>query len=244
MRSVDIFFKICNTIIIATCAFNASLVWSQEPSDNIVPQPQNTIAQKNQAAEEQAAFDAAAEKKFKQAEVEFNKTIKIQLYDSKHNNNPDYQRQQQITKKAERMANTALLYMDIVRTGKSPKWGLASLTRLGMMYQDVADQLIKSPVPAEIPEDVKKPYTEQITDFAMQFYSKAADFYHDVVSQSTRFALENDEFVLESKKRLSEIELNPAYIEYLNQKQSKNSNSNAEKSNAGNNNSDIQNHPM
>jgi tetratricopeptide (TPR) repeat protein len=211
-------------VICCACISAAPSAWSQQPAEIRTAPNDSASAQNKQSAEANAeaeidvaaALDAEAEVRFKQAEAAFNKTMKTSLYDPKHPERyVDRDFQKQLLEKSRLISDAVDIYMDVIGNYRSAKWGVASMTRIGMMLQDLADQLIAVPTPEGLAEDVRIAYKKQYTDYSIQTYDKAVALYTTVVQKGPDHGID-DEYVQEAKKRLAYIESLPIYVEHKN----------------------------
>ncbi len=151
------------------------------------------------------ARNAAAEARFMRGEALFQETIEIKLTDP---NVPakkiDKYLQDQIVKKNNKMQEAAPIYLDVITKFNSPKWGLASMARLGMMYHDVAEQIEKAPTPPGLPEEVELAYVELLLDFSGKFEDKAIEFYERAVTTAASTGWFS-EYTSEAQKRLFDL---------------------------------------
>ena len=136
-------------------------------------------------AESEQARNAAAEARFMRGETLFKEVIDVKLNDSSVTGKKVNQfLQQQLQKKAEKLQAAAPVYNDVITKFNAPKWGLAAMTRVGMMYDDVAQQIEKAPVPPGLHEDVELMYVELLLDFSSKFEEQAIVFYTAAVKKA------------------------------------------------------------
>ena len=199
-------------IISCVCMFAAPCAWSQQPAKLRMFPDEFTVTQNKQSAEEQAeidvaaALDAEAEVKFKKAETVFTKAMKITLYDPKQPaKNSDQYYQKQLTKKSQAIQEALPLFNDVISNGRSAKWGIASITRIGMLYQDVADQIVQAPVPPGIPSDVETAYKAQLIDFALQFYKKSIEYFNAAAGKCESYK-DYREYAKELRQHVNQIQ--------------------------------------
>lgn len=156
-------------------------------------------------ADAEQARNAAAEARFRRGESLFQETLDIKLTDSsiparKIN---DYL-QQQLLKKAAKMGEAAPVFNDVITKFNAPAWGLAAMTRLGMLYDDVAQQIEKAPTPPGLPEEVELAYVEQLLDFSGKFEDQAIAAY----VAATKKAAETgwfSQYTMDAQKRLFDL---------------------------------------
>ncbi len=131
------------------------------------------------------ARNAAAEARFMRGETLFKEVLDVKLYDSSvPAKKVDSFLQQQLLKKAEKLQAAAPVYNDVITKFNAPKWGLAAMTRVGMMYDDVSQQIEKAPVPPGLNEDVELAYVELLLDFSGKFEDQAIGFYEAAVKKA------------------------------------------------------------
>ena len=152
------------------------------------------------------AANKAAEEKFNQAEVVFKKLTATKL--QKPNGKADAKYLQiQLSKMSDLIYEASPLYQDVIKNGKSPKLGIASLVRLGMMYQYVSDELNQSKPPKDLPEEAAAQYMELIHGFSSQFGEKAIEFYEVAIGRKNVVEADN-EFIREAQSRLQGLKKN------------------------------------
>ncbi len=159
------------------------------------------------AEHQKEAMEAAAEARFMRGEFEFNRALAVQLTDeSVPERRMEAHLQGQLKKKAELMRGAEPIYVEvIVRFGAfSPRWGLAAMSRLGMMYHDVAEQIEKAPVPKRLTEDQALIYEDVLLDFAGQFEEKAIDFYVTAVEKAAELGWFS-EYTMSAQRRLFDL---------------------------------------
>ena len=157
------------------------------------------------AASAALARDSAAEARFLRGEVLFKEALDIKLYDSSVKPSQiNKSLQTQMLKKSEKMNEAVPVYNEVITKYKSPKWGLAALTRLGMMYHDVGHQITYAPTPPNLPEEVQIEYELQLVDFANAFEDKAVGYYVDAVTRAADTGFFS-QYTTEAQKRLFEL---------------------------------------
>lgn len=135
--------------------------------------------------ESDQARNAAAEARFMRGETLFKEVIDVKLNDPSVSGKKVNQfLQQQLQKKAEKLQTAAPVYNDVITKFNAPKWGLAAMTRVGMMYDDVAQQIEKAPVPPGLHEDVELAYVELLLDFSSKFEDQAIGYYTAAVKKA------------------------------------------------------------
>ena len=157
------------------------------------------------AASSALARDSAAEARFMRGEVLFREALDIKLSD------PNVKASQinkflqtQLVKKSEKMQEAAPIYNDVITKYNSPKWGLAAMTRLGMMYNDVGQQITNAPAPPGLPEEVLIEYELQLVDFANQFEDQAVNYYAVAVKRAAETGFFS-QYTTEAQKRLFDL---------------------------------------
>ncbi len=112
--------------------------------------------------------------------------------------------QKQLLKKAEKLQEAAPVYKDVITKFNAPKWGLAAMTRVGMMFDDVAQQIEKAPVPPGLPEEVELAYVEQLLDFSGKFEEQAISSYVAAVQKAAETGWFS-QYTTEAQKRLFDL---------------------------------------
>lgn len=155
--------------------------------------------------EQDQARNAAAEARFMRGEAIFQETIEIKLTDpSVPSKKIEKFLQDQLKKKSDKMVEAAPIYNDVITKFNSPKWGLASMARLGMMYHDVAYQIAHAPTPPNLPEEVESAYIDILLDWADQFEQKAIIYYEVAVQKAAETGWFS-EFTSEAQRRLFDL---------------------------------------
>lgn len=153
-------------------------------------------------ADQDQARNAAAEARFMRGEALFQETLEIKLSDpSVPAKKIEKYLQDQIVKKSNKMQEAAPIYNDVITKFKSPKWGLAAMARIGMMYHDTAYQIENAPTPPGLPEEVELVYVEILLDFSAQFEERAVAYYEAAVKKAAETGWFS-EFTNEAQKRL------------------------------------------
>ena len=149
--------------------------------------------------------NAAAEARFMRGEAIFHETIDIKLADpSVPARKIDQFLQKQLLKKGEKMQEAAPIYNDVITKFNSPKWGLAAMARLGMMYHDVAEQIEKAPTPPGLPEEVELAYVDLLLELSSKFEDSAIKYYETAVQKAAETGWFN-EYTNEAQKRLFDL---------------------------------------
>ena len=155
--------------------------------------------------DEMLARDAAAEARFMRGEQLFKEVLEIKLQDpSVSPKKVDKFLQTQIQKKSAKLLEATPIYQEVITKYKSPRWGLAALVRLGMMFHDVAHQIETAPTPPGLHEDVEIAYVELLLDFSAQFEEKAIGFYTGAVQKAAETGYFS-EYTNEAQKRLFDL---------------------------------------
>ena len=156
-------------------------------------------------AEQDQARNAAAEARFMRGEALFQETIDIKLTDpSVPAKKIDKFLQDQLVKKSNKLQEAAPVFNDVITKFNSPKWGLASMARLGMMFHDVADQILHAPIPPGLPPEVEGAYTDLLIDFSARFEESAIKYYEAAVKKAAETGWFS-EFTNEAQKRLFDL---------------------------------------
>ena len=156
-------------------------------------------------ADSEMARNAAAEARFMRGESMFKEVLDIKLNDpSIKGAKINKFLQDQLLKKSEKLQQAAPIYNDVITKFNAPKWGLAAMTRVGMMFDDVAQQIEKAPIPKGLPEEVELAYVEILLDWQGQFEDKAVDFYQKAVKKAAETGWFS-QYTSEAQKRLFEL---------------------------------------
>ena len=157
------------------------------------------------AADVAQANDAAAEARFMRGETLFKETLDIKLSDSSVKpSKMDAFLQTQLQKKASKLLEAVPVYQAVIEKFNSPKWGLAALTRMGMMYDDTGHQIETAPTPPGLPEEVELAYVDLLLDFTEQFESKAITYYVTAVNKAKETGWFST-YTAEAQKRLFDL---------------------------------------
>ena len=150
--------------------------------------------------------DVAAEAQFMALEPEFNQLISyINKEPTKRDlKNIDKYTQNKLMQISNKMTELLPKYQDIVANSNSPKWGLASITRMGMLFHQVSDNLLALPEPPGLPEEVEKAYKETLYELSDQFAMKAIQYYEIIQTRSSELNLKT-EFTEEAEQRLEAL---------------------------------------
>ena len=156
-------------------------------------------------ADSDQARNAAAEARFMRGETLFQEVLDIKLHDpSVSPKKVDAHLQQQLLKKADKLKTAAPVYNDVITRFNAPKWGLAAMTRLGMMFDDVAQQIMNAPVPPGLHEDVELAYVELLLEFTSQFEDQAIAAYKAAVERAAATGWFS-QYTSEAQKRLFDL---------------------------------------
>jgi hypothetical protein len=138
-------------------------------------------------------------------ETLFKEALEIKLNDPNvKGSKVDKYLQEQLQKKSAKLQEAVPIYSDVITRFNSPKWGLASMTRMGMMFDDVAHQIETAPTPPGLPEEVELAYVEQLLDFSGQFEEKAIGFYVAAVKKAADTGWFSS-YTTEAQKRLFDL---------------------------------------
>ena len=151
------------------------------------------------------ARDSAAEARFMRGETLFKETLDIKLRDdSVKASKIDAFLQSQLQKKAAKLQEATPVYNDVITKFSSPKWGLAAMTRIGMMYDDVAHQIETAPTPPGLPEEVELAYVDLLLDFSSRFEDQAIGYYVAAVNKAKETGWFST-YTSEAQKRLFDL---------------------------------------
>lgn len=95
-------------------------------------------------------------------------------------------------------------YIRILEIG-SGDWGIAALTRIGMMYQDFARNLVESPDPPGLDEDQLMMYRSELEDRAFPLEEKAVEAYELALQKSYELGVYN-EYTLLAQDRINRFQ--------------------------------------
>ena len=186
--------------------------------------PAPADSQATTSADTRAQNDAAARKKFMQAEALYRDFQKIHLNMKRleSSKNRDLFLQRYLTDKSAAMEKAMAVYAEIIK-GKSAKWGIPALIRLAEMSHDMGDDWARMKLfpPRELPEEVLNAYIAGVTDFQIQFYDKALEYYKAASERAKEYPIfdaypgELDEF-----KRILDVRY-PELLKIRNQESEK-----------------------
>lgn len=158
--------------------------------------------------------DVLAEKLFRQNEASFQNFMQIQ-YEPCNNYT---QLQSYIDQRTNALTRLKAAYTEIVEKSGSAQWRLASLVRIGMMYQDMAEDLIKVPIPEILKGDDQEDFQRKIDEFVSQSKRQAIQFYETVRNISQELNIETP-FTSAAEEQFnaivfneSDIHFNPKYV--------------------------------
>lgn len=160
---------------------------------------------KAEPADSEMTRNAAAEARFMRGETLFQETLAVKLSDpsiSSRKINEYLQKQLQL--KAKKLQEATPVYNDVITKFNAPKWGLAAMTRVGMMFDDVAQQIEKAPVPPGLPEEVELAYVDQLLEFSGKFEEQAIGFYVAAVKKAAETGWFS-QYTTEAQKRLFDL---------------------------------------
>lgn len=109
----------------------------------------------------------------------------------------------QLVGKAKAMQSVEATYTAILNTGAG-EWGLASLTRLGQVYENMSESLKTSAAPSYLTEDQLEIYRMQLEDKAFPQVEKAVTAYSEALKKAYELNLYNDNTAF-ATRRLGEL---------------------------------------
>lgn len=109
----------------------------------------------------------------------------------------------QLVAKLRAMQEMEKTYTGIIATGAG-EWGLASLCRLGQVYEDMAEALTTSAAPSYLTEDQLEIYRMQLEDTAYPNITRATEAYSQALGKAYELSLYNDETAF-ATRRLGEL---------------------------------------
>ena len=123
-----------------------------------------------QRADLTSGADAAAQARFMQGQAEFLEltAIKLKL--------PERVLQQQLVKKIKGYEEARKIYFDVFKFGR-PDWTIASLYRIGSLFQDFANEIRNSPLPAGLTYDQEEIYRSGLEEKAAGIETGAIESY-------------------------------------------------------------------
>lgn len=156
-------------------------------------------------ADVEVAMDAGAEARFMRGESVFSEAMAVQLYnESISPKNMDNHLKQQINKKLTLVKEAQPIYNDVINRFASPRWGLASLVRLGMLNHDIANQIGNAPIPKQLTEEQSLIYEDILLEFASKFEEEAIQYYVFAVQKAAETGWFS-EYTTEAQKRLFDL---------------------------------------
>ncbi len=99
--------------------------------------------------------------------------------------------QDQLIGKAKALVAIEKTYTDVLNTGAG-EWGLASLVKLGQVYEDMADTFTNSKCPSYLTTDQCEIYSAQIGDKGFPQIEKAVASYSEALKKAYELNLYND----------------------------------------------------
>lgn len=169
-------------------------------SANVTKHWQETLAfyEKSKTAAPQSTQELSREYvgqiKFILAEPEFKKfsTMRINGPTSKVSQKvEDKTYQDQLIGKAKALVSIEKTFTDVLNTGAG-EWGLASLVKLGQVYEDMADTFTNSKCPSYLTADQCEIYSAQIGDKGFPQIEKAVASYSEALKKAYELNLYND----------------------------------------------------
>lgn len=102
----------------------------------------------------------------------------------------------ELTAKSERLTKVEAELKDIITTYKAAEWSLAALYRIGSLYDNVQQTVLKSPCPDDVRriagEIACDEYRNAIEDQAFAVEEKAVEAYKTALSKSRELHIQND----------------------------------------------------
>ncbi len=158
-----------------------------------------------EAGELQLAMDAGAEARFMRGEFIFSEAMAVQLFNENISpRNMDSHLKQQIQKKLALVKEAQPIYLDVINRFSSPRWGLASLVRLGMLNHDIANQIGNAPIPKQLTEEQGLIYEDILLGYASQFEEEAIQYYVFAVKTAEETGWFS-EYTTEAQRRLFDL---------------------------------------
>lgn len=109
----------------------------------------------------------------------------------------------QLVAKAKGMQAIEKTYTDIIAVGAG-EWGLASLTKLGQVYENMAESLTKSAAPSYLTADQLEIYRMQLEDRAYPNIERATAAYSSALGKAYELSLYNENTAY-ATRRLGEL---------------------------------------
>jgi tetratricopeptide (TPR) repeat protein len=146
-----------------------------------------------------------AEMMFIQAEPKFQRYLglKIAGAGTQNRNAEDKAITASVKAKAQALIETEKMYGEIIQLGAG-EWGLASLVKLGQVYENMASSLKNSTVPFYLDDDQRDMYRMQLEDKAYPQVEKAVAAYGAALGRSFELTLYNDNTAF-ATRRLGEL---------------------------------------
>jgi hypothetical protein len=110
---------------------------------------------------------------------------------------------EQLVGKLKAMQAVEKTYTDILNAGAG-EWGLASLCRLGQVYENMAESLTNSAAPSYLTEDQLEIYRMQLEDTAYPNVERATAAYSQALAKAYELSLYNDNTAF-ATRRLGEL---------------------------------------
>ena len=163
--------------------------------------------QKKKGADVSEGMEAAAQMMFILSEAQFQSYMNMKIDGPGDKKVPQKQADkmllEQLRAKTKALAELEATYVNIVGTGAG-EWGLASLTRLGQAYENMAESFLKSWIPSYLTEDQKEIYTMTLQDKAFPQIEKAVAAYSQALTKGFELSLYNDNTAF-AARRLGEL---------------------------------------
>ena len=149
---------------------------------------------------------AVAEARFKMGEAvraEFD-TVKLKIFPYKNVKKFVEEMSKVIIKKSDLIAKARTIYLEVIEL-RSANWAIAALTRIGQMYQQLANDTYDAPVPVTFDEEQVETYKGAMAERAQPVEAKAIEAYITAVkkAQELRWFNEYSDTAAKELARLS-----------------------------------------
>ena len=130
-------------------------------------------------------LNSVAEARFKMGEAirrEFDE-VKLKIFPHKNVKKFIDEMTAVIVKKSELIAKARTVYLEVIEL-KSPNWALAALTRIGQMFQQLANDIYDSPAPGSFNEEQVEVFKGAMAERAQPVEAKAIEAYVTCVKKA------------------------------------------------------------
>lgn len=96
-----------------------------------------------------------------------------------------------LTAKQKKIAQVEKAYVDVLAIGAG-EWGIAALTRIGMAYADMAQNIIDSPDPKGLDDDQLDMYRAELENLALPLEDKAIEAFEKALAKAYELSVYNE----------------------------------------------------